>query len=440
MGSYFIRLSAIALVLMGIAGCANVSGVGAGGNFTGSSTAVTFTFSGAAPAVAAAKIGTGSFAARTVSSNSLVLSVPHGTSDFAVAFVCPPQPVQPGSAQPAQPAIEWVIEATTADGTEFTPSCPEPTRNPPTGEFTGSVDGSAIPGLSSIQVNASNANWNSGYFGGAAGADFSFAAPLANDRVQVLAYQSNAQGGVPQLSLLAVRNLNDQKVPGTLNGGDAVVLAAADRTASQAIAYNNVPSGFHSPTTRVLHSNAGSVSGFLIADAAANEYPVLPAGAMENGDSYQFTASARDGAGGSVVAIASSTTAGRMSFTFPTPWSYSGPRAAALPSFDFSYSGFAGRSDVNEAAMLQWDIGASSLGHHAEKMLTIVRTANYGQGSTTMAVPDLSGVAGFIAPPPPGTTVNWRAFLEQASFDLLAPQPSSSTGSLVANSGSYIVP
>jgi hypothetical protein len=161
---------------------------------------------------------------------------------------------------------------------------------------------------------------------------------------------------------------------------------------------------------------------------------------METDDSYQYVASAHDSAGGSVMAIASATTAGPMRFTFPAPWQYSGPTRAALPTFDFSYKGFAGASGVNEAAMLQWNVGTSGEENYAENTLTLLRTENYGQHSTRMTVPDLSSLTGFLAPPASGTQVSWRAYIEQASFDILAPQPPSSMGSLVQTSGTYTVP
>ena len=53
---------------------------------------VTYTFTGASPTAVATQIGTGSYTQASLQANKLTLSIPSGTSNYSVAFLCPSIP------------------------------------------------------------------------------------------------------------------------------------------------------------------------------------------------------------------------------------------------------------------------------------------------------------------------------------------------------------
>jgi hypothetical protein len=324
-------------------------------------------------------------------------------------------------------AHESVFEASILDGPAFTETCGDALPPPQMGTLTGSVDASAIPTASYFTVNAQSGTSGASYSSASPAADFTLSAPAGSDRVEVLALSPASQGPTGSFSLVAAKTFNNQLVPGALNGGSPVVLGPADETTQAAITYVNAPSGFAAPSTIAIYEMTGG-GGFLIASAATNQYPVLPAGAVQNGDSYSFVATARN----SFQAVTSSVTGGPggpVSFTFPAPWSYTGPMPAALPTLDFSYMGFAGQSGVRESASIGWQVGAFS-----ENFITVTTTANYQNGSTTISIPDLSGLAGFLANAPSGAQAVWAAQITQNS----GGTPAVASG--VQNGGTYVVP
>jgi hypothetical protein len=170
---------------------------------------------------------------------------------------------------------------------------------------------------------------------------------------------------------------------------------------------------------------------------ALTQYMALPSGAMESGDYYWFDA----GACGSpfpnvaecVGVMQDSTSGGPQTITLPAPWSYAGPSAAALPTFNFAYTGFSGMADVSQVAGIQWDQGTTSTEH-----IQVTATANYQNGAASMTLPDLSGLTGFFASPPSGANVFWFANIEQG-FALLS-SPTNGTLSIVTGSGTYTEP
>jgi len=391
------------------------SGGGGGGGGGTTSTTVTFTFSGPnVPVLVAAKIGTGAFSAQTLSGSTLTLSIPSGTSNYAVAYLCSSQ-------------FEIVWEASIADGTSPSESCPSVQSQ--TGTLTGSLDATAIPDVQYFYVNSQNASSvSSDVLGDAQAAAFSQPGPVGNDRVLVVAY--NSQG-----ASVAAKNFDSQTVPGALNGGNKVVFSAADETTPTAITYNNVPSGFSSPSTSVYLATAGG-SQTIAYGGGTTQYPALPAAVIENGDAYFFEASSALTSGGvySEVSTETTTSGGPLSITFPAPWSYAGLTPAALPSFAIGYSGFAGKTNVVQQAMLLWQPGIGT------SLIFVNATADYQGGSTTLAVPDLSGVSGFVAPPASGKSVEWTASVTQQSIALWSKAPLNSTSSFVLNNGTYTVP
>ena len=440
MSQGFLRFLVLGSVLALLAGCGGSSntngssgGSGGGSGGGGNPTTVTITFKGPAPAAVAARIGTGAFVAQTLSSSVLSLSIPSGTSNFAVAFVCPPLPVTSGGAQIGQTVEESVIEASTADGTAFTQTCPTSSPTGTTGILTGSVDASAIAGVSFLNIDAQSGDLSASVYSGSSTANFSFSAPAGNDRVDVLAYNSVLQGTAETFSLVGIRNFSSQTVPGILNAGNTVVLSSADQIILEPITYGNVPSGFSAPSTLALYQTAGG-GGFVLANAATSQYPAVPTGAIQTGDLYGFLATARNNSQ-AVAAYLYASAGGSVSFTFPAPWSYGGPTPAALPTFDFTYSGFSGKSGVSQGAAIAWSTGTSS-----ESVLSIAATTNYQGASTSLTIPDLSGISGFLAAPKSGTAVAWSALIAQSSGSALQTSSSNAASMVVQNSGAYTLP
>jgi hypothetical protein len=431
----FVRLCILFSLFVGIVGCGGSSPSGNGGSNGdgggGSSTAVTVMFRGATPTAVAAKIGSGAFIAQTIDSGAVTLSLPSGTTNFAVAFVCPAIAVMSGGAQIGQTAQESVIEASTLDGTSLTEACGATPQSVQTGALTGSVDASAIPAASFISVNAQSGASGASYSSTTPVANFTLNAPAGSDRVEVLAFNSVSQSG--EFSLVAAKNFGGQAVPGTLNGGSPVVLGPADEATEAPITYTNVPSGFAAPSAIVVYETEGG-GAVLIAAAATNQYPILPPGAVQNGDSYALEATARDNFQAVSTSISGSA-GGPVSLTFPPPWSYAGPTPAALPTLDLNYAGFAGQSGVSEAASVGWPVAT-----YSENSITVSATANYQNGATTLAVPDLSGVSGFFVNPQSGNQVVWSAEISQHSGAVLQAAPPLATSNVVQNGGTYTVP
>ncbi len=258
--------SALVACVALVAGCGGgSSGNGAG---DGSTTTVTLNFAGGTPTVVAAKIGSGSFAAQTLSSGTISLSIPSGTTNFEVAYLCSPITYLSAGTQ-NQLTEQFVFEATTADGTSFMPTCPYTgftgqagmVFTGQAGTLTGNVDVSGISGAVFYEVQATNGRSSFSTESSGPSGNFSFGAPSGNDRVEVVAYGTVIQSNVATLTLLGAKSFNGQVVPGMLNGGSTVVLGAADSATQEPITYNNIPSGYSTPSTVVNFNVSGG--GFL---------------------------------------------------------------------------------------------------------------------------------------------------------------------------------
>jgi hypothetical protein len=135
-----------------------------------------------------------------------------------------------------------------------------------------------------------------------------------------------------------------------------------------------------------------------------------------------------------MIVAKSSSSAGPVSFVFPAPWTYAGPTPAALPSFNFAYTGFSGGSGVYQTALTGWN-GASGFTE-----IEVTATRNYQNGSTTVTFPDLTGLTGFVTTPASGTQVTWVALIAESSLDTPQPMTANSTITTVENAGAYTVP
>jgi hypothetical protein len=309
------------------------------------------------------------------------------------------------------------------------------------------VDASGIAGATSVNIAAANGDFSVLSPSLGIADSFSLGAPAGSDRVEVLAFNQASQNGLPlgEQTLVAARNFTNQSVPGVLNGGSAVQLGTQDQVTLQPITYNNVPSGFTAPTTLVAFE-MGAGGAFTVTSGASDMYPSLPAPAVLSGDHYIYFSDSYAlslggvGLSGQGVSVESSApAAGPVAITFPTPWTYAGPKPAALPAFDFNYAGFSGKTGVMQAAGLEWS--ASSSGTLAEYDSMIFATANFQNGSTSVVFPNLSNLTGFLPAPVSGTRLVWSAQIMQTNGVAFQGSPSSNPSSAtVINGGAFTVP
>jgi hypothetical protein len=387
---------------------------------------VTYTFTGPAPAAVATQIGSGAYTQATPTSGKLTIDVPSGETNFSVAYLCP--------SLTAGPFVnpEYINQASTLDGTAFFGTCnPLPAQG---GTATVQVDATAIPGAVEIDVGS----------GGGCGAcdTFNGSAFLAVGTYDVPVRVDGSGGiyGPP----LAAKILRDQTIPGALNGGAPVVFQSTDEPVAQTIAYDNVPNGYSLNGRTVVYNTAGGAFVQLELNnlgGSLTQYMAMPSGTYQSGDYYEFIVEADNASdSGSVVVTRYASSAAPQSFTFPAPLSYAGPAPAALPAFNFAYSGFSGMSNISQQAAIYWGVGTwPSEGIAADlDSITMTATANYRNGSTAMTIPNLSSLTGFLANPPSGTTVSWTAAFNQG--DPFLTNPPSGTAQEVSNFGSFTVP
>lgn len=422
-----------------VAGCGGGSGGnGGGGGGGGDSTTVTVKVGTAV--TAAAQIGTGAFTPAAITSGIVTVSVPHGTSNFAVAAACPLQTVGLNGTQYTL-IEENVLEASIADGTSLSLPCAT-AETITKGSLTGNVDASAIAGVNYVGVSAGNSTAGTDQMISGASSTFSAQMPAGTDRVALEGYvhATSSQLGVNSIfTLAAVRNFDGVAVPGSVNGGSTVALGAADAVTMEPITYSNVPNGYSAPITVANYFWANSVGGILLSNMATSQYPMVPAAAAESGDSYLFLSRADSATGfppQSVLVDTWTTSGGPLTVTFPAAWTYAGPTPAALPVFTLAYSGFNGSSNVHYGVGVGWQPDKTT---SVDRVVTA--TANYMGGSTSLAVPDLTAVTGFAAPPASGTLVEWSAEIGQSNFPVLRVGSSSSgTTSAVSSAGTYSTP
>ena len=129
---------------------------------------------------------------------------------------------------------------------------------------------------------------------------------------------------------------------------------------------------------------------------------------------------------------------GPVTMTFPASWSFAGPTPAVFPTFTFDYSGFSGQPAVSQQAILIWPTGPAS-----RNILSVIATANFQNGATTLAIPNLTSLSGFFTPAPSGTNVSWIADIfggTAPEFIFSVNPPANGSISFVENRGSYIQP
>ena len=410
-------------------------GNGCGGGSTPpqpTGTTVNVSFKGGTPLGLAEQIGSGTWAAASLQSGQLTLIIPQGETRYAFAYACPSDGLFNS---------ESVIEVTTQDplpsGFCASPRLGPPPPPPKEGYVTGSVDASAIPGISSVLIYGLLG------FGSVAGTTgmFNVQTPLQGTHdIAFVAVDASQK-------ILAVKILRSQTVPGAVNGGKTVTLAAGDETKYQTISVTNAPPGFSAAVLNADYETGGGVSLPVVPSSffgpTQSQYAVVPASEAQAADEYRFSAAdislqppptkCVDQFFGKRYISASLSTASASAVTLPLPppLAYSPPTPAAFPSFDLTYTGFAGDSKVNYSARLDWGVTGTVT---PRTQVTASATTAYLNGVPNLTIPDLTSLTGFFAPPRSGSMVSWNATVYQYAL------PAAGSLASVANSGCYVEP
>jgi len=425
MSSSLPRFSLCVVVMACLAGCGGSpsSSSGGGGTGGGSPTTVTYTFTGALPTAVATQIGTGAYQLTSLQAGKLTVSVPSGTANYSVAWICPTDAALAFTQQ-------FVFHRSIEDGASFSEHCPQ-SPAPQRSLATLEVNAAAIPGAESISI------WGAGYSLPQliANGTVSFSGQMVAGTYDVFVVAYGLDPFIP----IAVRILRSQTIPGALNGGNPVVFTPSDATVSQTISNNNLPNGLSIFVSDIDYWTFGGQElalGSIITSTPATQYPAIPAAAVQNGDYYTFQSAAYSslsGGGESVAVQTATASGGAQTITYPSPWVWSGPSAATLPTFSFNYPGFSGMSSIVQSAWIRWIQGKVS-----NNSIQVSATGNYQNGATSIAIPDLSGLAGFLAPSPSGTTVYWSASIQEGSA--FETTPPSGIVQTVGSSGQYTEP
>jgi len=411
-----------AACVFALAGCGG-SGNPGGGSTGPTSTNVVYTFQGQSPSSIAVAIGGNAYTAVSLQSGKLTLSIPNGTTNYSLAYVCP-QAAGLGNLITA----EYVIQASTSDGNSFSTTCNEVSGS--TGSATGKIDTSAIGNVANVLIRGSQ-----GYGGslGSAGGSFNVSLLAGSNDVAFIAVDSSG-------NVRAVKILRAQSVPGSMNGGGTIAFEAGDQTTTQNLNVQNIPSGFSTPASASVEYVTAGGTEFLLAGNASNQYPVIPAAYVESGDFYSIQANTSDMGthSASVGVMQNITGGGAATLALPVPWAYAGPAPATLPTFNFTYAGFSGVSAIAQQAELEWIPSTNSL-----YTVTVTATANYQAGSSSITIPDIASLPGFLPPASSGSRVYWAASVWGGTtpvFDFLSTPPSSGSLSFVQQSGIYTQP
>ena len=352
-----------------------------------------------------------------------MLQLPPGTTQYGVAFNC-----TLGTA--ANRAI--VIQADIRDGSAYTLQlCESAGVASATGSLSGSFDATAIAGATRVDISIDNFSTGA-----------TSAAPTGSFNIPT------AQVGVTDLfavafdsshTLLAMKIVRSQTVPGVANGGNPITLAATDAIpTTMPIAIVNAPVGFNPPSVIHFPSYVTANGSYAIGIGAnpfiPTGYSVAPAAQAQPTDYYLLDMTAALG-----NRFVSTThllrTAAPVTLTFPNPWTATPPTPARFPTFTFDYTGFAGQPAVADVALLGWTQGTSFLS------IAVIATANSQNGATTLAVPDLTSIPGFFPMAPAGTTISWFASTAGGTTQFYAGPPQiPQTISRASDQGTYTQP
>jgi hypothetical protein len=388
---------------------------------------VTITFAAPTPVAFAQKIGAGNWTAASPSGGQLVVQLPSGTTQYGVAFVC--QSVRSGTAVDQQ----FMIQADIKDGNTYTlQQClPDLSLPLPTASFTGSFDATAIAGASQVEISVDN--FSSNLVAATPTGSFNITtAQVGITDAFAVAYDSSH-------TLLGMKIVRSQIIPGVANGGNPITLAASDAvTTSMPISLANIPAGF--PQVFGIHfpSYVTANGGYAIATGfngfIPTGYSVVPATQAQPSDYYLVDMLA---AGGNQQVTTSQRlkTAAPVTLTLPNPWTAMPPTPARFPTFTFDYTGFTGQPAIAYTAGLSWTQGGVAFG------VSVTATANSQNGATTLTFPDLTPLPGFFPMAPSGATISWGASTSGGTAPVFArPTAVPQTLSNVSDQGTYTQP
>jgi len=381
-------------------------------------TAIAVKFTGGAPLAIAEEIGTGNWTTASLQNGALGLTVPQGTSTYAIAYLCPTwQGMGPVSS-------EYVLQATIKDATSYSVTC---YVNPTLGTISGSANVSAIANATQFRVYG--AQGISSNVVTATSGPFSFQAPTGTNDIAVVAYDSSN-------NLVGVKFVRNQTVPGAVSS--TITLSSNDATTStQTMADSNIQSGFL-PTPAGPYAEYATANGtfFYLSNVNTNttQYPVMPASEVQSGDYYYFSSNDANSSNQHVLAWQSVTTPAPITLAFPNPLSYAAPTPAKFPTFTVNYGGFSGASAVSYAANIQWITNATDNG------ITVTATAAYLNGATNIAIPDLTSLSGFLPSPVSGSTIYWFVYGYGGTYQTFTPMPAPANIAAVQNTGTYTQP
>ena len=412
----FVALLAASFLMSACGGGNSSSGSNNNNPPPATGTAISVSFGGAAPIALAEQIGTGNWTAASLQGSTLSFTVPSGTANYAIAYLCPTwQGMGPVNS-------EYVIEATTADATTYTAYC-IPSFTP--GTISGNFDASAIPNTANVEIYAIE---TSQLVSGKTGA-FSFQAPKGQNDIAVVALDSS-------YNILGAKIVRGQTVPGTVPG--TITLAASDATATQTMAATNIPAGFPTPVAGPYAEYTTANETIFPISTTSDAYSVIPSSEAQGGDFYSFTANDSNTNNQSVGVTQVSTTAGAVSLSFPAPLTYVAPSTTAnFPTFTINYTGFSSDSSVSYVGNMQWAVTNTG----PVDGITVTATPNYQNGSATLAIPDLTALSGFLPAPASGTSISWFAYVYGGNSPWFTPLGANSgTLSWGQNSGTYTQP
>ena len=360
----------------------------------------------------AQQIGPSSWTTASLQNGALKLTVPQGTASYAIAYLCPTwQGMGPVNG-------EYVIEATTKDAPSYSVSC---YVNPTLGTISGSANVSAIANATKFAVFG--AQGYSSSVTGTSGA-FSLQAPTGTNDIALVAYDSSN-------NVVGIKIVRNQTVPGSVSS--TITLSSNDATSSmQTMADSNIQSGFlPNPAGPYAYYYTSNNTSFNLS-TSPTQYPVIPASESQSGDYYYFSSNDANGSNQHVWAWQSVTAAGPITLAFPNPMVYVAPAPAKFPTVAVNYSGFSGASAVSYAASIAWAVNST------DYQITVTATAAYG--ATSIAIPDLTSLSGFLPAPPSGSTIYWYAYGYGGTYQTFTPMPSSANIAAVQNTGTYTQP
>jgi hypothetical protein len=386
------------------------------------SNTVAVTFLAPMPVAIAEQIGADNWRSTSLpGSGILTVGLPSGTTQYGVAFLC----TRTASGSPVN--NEWIIEADLKDGSSYSLQLCNPNSpvSPPLGNISGSVDATVISGTNSLDIFV---NGLGDIFENATTTSFNMTVPTGTADVYAVAYDNTA-------TILAMKIVRSQTVPGIANGGSPITLTANDAVTLQPISVVNAPSGFSAPSTNPPPAYVSAHGSFLvgIGFSDSTKYAAVSAADAQPGDYYTFNATS--GTASQIVSTQQfQTTNGPVTLTLPAPWSPVSPAPAVFPTFTFDYTGFSGQAVVVNSAEILWGQGFDAI--------SIFSTANHQNGATTLSIPDLTSISGFSAMAPSGT-INWSTTTSggttQPYLNSVAP-PIPQTLSSVSGLGSYTIP